>query len=116
MLRRDPTGAAAFDHAFLADWSALPRTDRLRLSRAIRWGRPFEADDAPMGTRYARFQLDRPWMRYFWFWFVPAIVVCALVASQIHPLVVGAALAVGAQAVMKWRNLRRIARTVPPGA
>ena len=113
MLHRDPSGASTVDHAFVAEWSALPRSDRLRLSRAIRWGRPFEAGDAPMATRYARFQSERPWMRYFWVWFVPAVVVCALVASRIHPLVVGATLAVAAQAVMKWRNLRRMARATP---
>jgi hypothetical protein len=50
-------------------------------------------------------------MRYFWLWFVPGLLVATSVAYRIHPIALGAVLALPAQAVVRWCNLRRAART-----
>lgn len=49
-------------------------------------------------------------MRLFWVWFVPGILVALAIAGSIHPLMIGVALALGAQAVLTNFNLRRSAR------
>jgi hypothetical protein len=99
----------ASDPDFPTDWAAVPRGDRIRLGRAVRAGRS-DIADAALGVRYARFQVERPWMRWFWLWFLPGMVVAVSVASTLHPIAIGIVLAIGAQAVLKWRNLRRAAR------
>ena len=58
---------------------------------------------ADLAPGYAQWQLRRPWMRYFWFWFVPGIFIVLGVAAQIHPILVGVTIALGAQAV--WANI-----------
>ena len=74
-------------------------------------GRPVDTPNWPSSARqYARWQMHRPWMRFFWLWFVPGIVVVLGVAAQIHPILVGVVVALGAQAVWAWFNLRK-ART-----
>ena len=113
MFWKEAQRSSASDPTFLVDWSALARRDRLRIVRAVRWGRASDAVDPSLTRRYARFQSGRPWMRHFWWWFLPALVVCVAVASQIHPVVIGATLAAGAQAVMKRRNLARFAAAPP---
>jgi hypothetical protein len=115
MFRKDAPrpAVAAADPTFVTDWTALSRTERQRLGRVVRQGRGFEADDREIGVRYARFQASRPWMRYFWLWFVPGAFVALAVASRVHPIAVGITLALAAQAILKWRNLRRMARTSP---
>jgi hypothetical protein len=109
MLWKEAPLSSASDPTFLAEWNALPRKDRLRMVRAVRWGRGTDTPDRAITARYARFQSERLWMRRFWWWFVPALLLCLTVAAQIHPVVVGAVLAAGAQAVMKRRNLARCA-------
>jgi hypothetical protein len=100
--------------SFAARWNALERTERLRLRRLVRMGRPVtEPELRPLAAEYARFQMQRPWMRLFWLWFVPGSIVVLGVATGLHPLFVGVALALGAQAVWAWFNLRRAARAAP---
>ena len=53
--------------------------------------------------------MTRPWIRFFWLWFVPGIVLALGTAAQIHPVVIGIVLALAAQAVYGWFNLRRTA-------
>jgi hypothetical protein len=97
--------------SFSAQWNALPRSDRSRVRRLVRMGRPVDEPGlAALAAEYARFQMQRPWMRLFWLWFVPGMFVVLGVAAGIHPIVVGIVLALGAQAVWAWFNLRKVAR------
>jgi hypothetical protein len=96
---------------FRQAWSALSRPDRLRLRRVIRLGRPLaDHDEAAVGVAYARFQRTRIWVRLFWLWFAPGLVLAIGIAVRMHPLVVGAVLALAAQAVFAHRNLARVER------
>ena len=96
---------------FPADWNALERADRLRLRRLVRLGRPIDDPQlAHIAHAYARHQTARPWMRYFWLWFVPGMLIALGTAAGIHPVLVGIVLALGAQAVWAWCSLRRTAR------
>jgi hypothetical protein len=92
-------------------WTSLSRSDRLRMRRLVRIGRPLEdRREAEVAVAYARFQQSRAWIRLFWLWFVPGVVVAMGIASQIHPVVVGAVLALAAQAVFAHWNLSRAER------
>ena len=96
---------------FQQAWNRLPRRDRLRLRRLVRLGRPVDdAREAPVAVAYARFQRSRIWARMFWLWFLPGLFLALGVAVRIHPMVVGAVLALGAQAVFAHRNLNRVER------
>lgn len=93
---------------FRRAWSGLSRADRLRVRRLVRMGRPLEGDaEAAIALAYARFQRSRPWVRLFWVWFVPGLILSLGVAARIHPLFVGAVLALAAQAVFARWNLSR---------
>ena len=81
----------------------------MRLRRVVRLGRLNREELAPLAAGYARYQTARPWVRYFWLWFVPGIVVALGIAASVHPVVIGITLALGAQAVMAYLNLRRAA-------
>ena len=107
--------SANFDAtAFSAQWNALKRTDRLRLRRLVRMGRGGDDPElAHLAPAYAQWQLQRPWMRVFWIWFVPGIILVLGVAAQIHPILVGVTIALGAQAVWAYINLRKMARRAP---
>ena len=52
-------------------------------------------------------------MRLFWLWFVPGIFIVLGAAAQIHPILVGVTIALGAQAVWAYVNLRKVARRAP---
>jgi hypothetical protein len=96
------------DASFTTQWNALERRERLRLRRLARLGRP--ADDsrqAALLVEYARFQRTRFWARLFWVWFIPGVIVALGIAARIHPLLIGVVLALSAQAVLTWWNLRR---------
>jgi hypothetical protein len=98
--------------AFGAQWNSLQRRERIRLRRLVRIGRI--ADDpelARLAPPYAQWQLQRFWMRFFWLWFVPGIFIALLVTAQIHPIFVGVTIALGAQAVWAYINLRKAARS-----
>ena len=101
--------------AFAAKWNALERSDRLHLRRLVRMGRKIDEPElahlANLAPAYARWQLQRPWMRFFWLWFVPGVVVVLGAAAQIHPILVGATIALGAQAVWAYISLRKVARS-----
>lgn len=71
---------------------------------------PDDRSEAELAADYARFQLTRPWIRFFWVWFIPGLIVAMLVAVRVHPIVVGIVIALAAQAVFAQRNLRRAAR------
>ncbi len=97
--------------AFGVEWNALARRDRLRLRRLVRIGR--SADDpelARIAPAYAQWQMQRLWMKTFWLWFVPGIFIVLLLSAQIHPILVGVTIALGAQAVWAYVNLRKAAR------
>jgi hypothetical protein len=95
---------------FAAGWNALDRAERSHLRRLVRMGRPVDPDRGELARQYARYQLGRPWIRYFWLWFVPGMIIVLGAAAQIHPILVGVALALGAQSVWAWFNLRKVAR------
>lgn len=97
--------------AFHRAWTSLSRSDRSRLRRLVRIGRPVhDRDEAAVAVAYARFQRSRVWARTFWLWFVPGVVVALGVASRIHPVVLGAVLALSAQALYAHWNLSRAER------
>jgi len=105
------------DEEFLGAWNRLERTDRLRVRRMVRLGRSVEQPDlAPIANAYARFQASRLWLRYFWVWFVPGVIVALGVASQIHPVLVGVVIALAAQSAFAYFNLRRFGRRHALGA
>ena len=97
--------------AFASEWNALDRSERLRIRRLVRMGRPVEPPElSHLARGYARWQMQRPWMRFFPFWFTPGIVIVLGVTAQIHPILVGVTIALGAQAVWAYISLRKIAR------
>jgi hypothetical protein len=99
------------DPDFIAAWNGLERRERLRIRRLVRIGR--DVDDAklaPIAAGYARYQTSRLWLRYFWLWFVPGVVLALGIASQIHPVLVGAVIALAAQSAFAYFNLRRFGR------
>ncbi len=97
---------------FIAEWNRLDRRDRRRLRRLVQLGRkPTDASEARLAVSYARFQQSRPWMRLFWLWFVPGLILTLGVAARVHPILVGVVLAAGVQAVLTRRNLGRIGRS-----
>ncbi len=66
-----------------------------------------------MAPGYAQWQLQRPWMRLFWVWFVPGIFLVLGAAARIHPILLGVAIALGAQAVWAYVSIRKLARRAP---
>jgi len=97
---------------FAANWNAMDRSERLRLRRSVRMGRAIDPPELqPLAADYARWQMQRPWMRLFWLWFIPGMFVVLGLTAQIHPVLVGIAIALGAQAVWAWFNLRKLARS-----
>jgi hypothetical protein len=97
--------------AFAAKWNALERSERLHLRRLVRMGRRIDEPElAGLAPGYARWQLQRSWMRFFWLWFVPGVFVVLGVATRIHPILVGVTIALSAQAVWAYISLRKVAR------
>src|SRR2546428_9066302 len=75
---------------FIEEWNGLKRRDRRRLRRLVQLGRPpSEPVEARLAVSYARFQRSRPWVRLFWLWFVPGLVVALGVAARLHPIAIG---------------------------
>jgi hypothetical protein len=96
---------------FVDEWNRLERRERRRLRRLVQLGRPpSDPAEAQLAVLYARFQQSRPWMRFFWLWFVPGLVLALGVAARIHPILIGVVLAAGIQAVLTRRNLGRVSR------
>lgn len=96
--------------AFGAEWNALDRRERMRLRRLVRIGRSKDDPELDrLAPAYAQLQLQRIWMRLFWIWFVPGIFIVLLLSAQIHPLLVGVTIALGAQAAWAYVNLRKAA-------
>jgi hypothetical protein len=99
------------DAEFLARWGELPRPERARIRRQVRLGRPFDnSEEARLGVEYANFQRSRVWVRMFWIWFLPGLLLSLGIAAQIHPIVIGIVLALAAQAVFARWNLARVER------
>lgn len=93
---------------FARRWADLGGKERSRIRRLVRMGRVLESpEQARLGVRYAEVQRGRIWIRTFWVWFVPGLLLSLGVASRIHPVLVGIVLALAAQAVMARRNLGR---------
>ena len=86
------------------------KTDRRRIRRLVRVGRPVEtSEEAELAVSYAAFQNNAAW-RLFWFWFVPGLVIALLAAMSVHAILVGVVLAAGANAIFVHRNLRRVTK------
>lgn len=101
----------ADNRAFIEAWNTLERPERKRLRRLVRLGRPIDEPElAGLAPSYARYQQARPWVRFFWLWFVPGVLFALGMASQMHPVMIGIVLALAGQAVLTNRNLRRAAR------
>lgn len=97
--------------AFSAKWNVLDRGQKMHLRRLVRMGRKIEDPElADLAPDYAKWQMSRMWMRYFWFWFIPGIFVVLGVAANIHPILLGVVIALGAQAVWAQISLRKFAR------
>jgi hypothetical protein len=98
--------------AFGSEWNALDRAERLRIRRLVRMGRVVEPPElAHLAPGYAKWQMQRPWMRFFPLWFVPGIIVVLGAAARIHPILLGVTIALGAQAVWAYVSLRRAAHS-----
>ena len=96
---------------FIRQWNALDRRERLRLRRLVRLGRPIDdPGKARLARAYADVQRNRVWIRLFWWWFVPGLVLALGIATRLHPLMIGVVLALAAQAVLTRRNLGRVER------
>lgn len=96
---------------FVSEWNSLPARDRRRVRRLVRLGRPLaDPQETALASTYARFQRSRPWMRFFWVWFVPGAVLALGVAASLHPIVVGAVLVLTGEAVYAHHNLGKAAR------
>ncbi|MFM8237898.1 MAG: hypothetical protein ACKOBG_09105 [Actinomycetota bacterium] len=108
-----PSGpSAASDSGFAAAWAALDPGERRRLRRLVRMGRtPEEPALARLAAPYARSQMLRPWMRFFWLWFIPGLVIVLPIAARAHAIFVGVVIALAAQSVYAWVKLRKLART-----
>src|SRR5687768_15464543 len=94
-------------------WNDLEQTDRIYIRRLVRTGRPFKAGEehlAALGAEWARFQRSRLPQRFWWAWFVPAMLVCIPAALRIHPLVAGVILAAAAQWLVVRRNIKKAAQ------
>lgn len=90
-------------------WNSLSKAERKYLRRQIRMGRPTDSrEEALLAMGYAEYQRSRTWMRLFWIWFIPGLVLSLGIASRLHPILVGVVIAVGAQAVFAHRNLGRV--------
>lgn len=97
------------DSDFLTRWRELPQRERARIRRQIRLGRPLDSrEEARLGVDYATFQRSRIWVRTFWVWFLPGLLLSLGIAAKTHPIVVGVVLALAAQAVFARRNLGRV--------
>lgn len=77
-------------------------------------GHRVEPGETALAIGYAAAQCRLPWIRYFWWWFLPGIAFALITASQIHAVVIGVVLALAAQALFARRNLTRTAREVDP--
>jgi hypothetical protein len=98
---------------FVTGWNALDRSKRKQLRRLVRLGRPIDDPELDrLAPGYAAYQRSRLWMRLFWIWFVPGVLLALSIASQVHPVLVGAVMAMAAQAVFTNRNLRRRATPI----
>ncbi len=73
-------------------------------------GWPLESREAKLAARYARFQQSRALIRFFWLWFPPLLATALFAGLYSHPVVLGAAVALGIQAVLAYRNLKKLAR------
>ena len=100
------------DPAFVEAWNALDPGDRRKLRRLVRMGRrPEEPQLTALVGPYARAQMLRPWMRFFWLWFIPGLVIVLPIAAQVHPIFVGVVIALAAQSAYAWFQLRKAARS-----
>lgn len=94
---------------FARAWNRLAVADRRRVRRLVRIGRPLaDPNEAALAVDYAAFQRSRAWNRLFWFWFLPGVLVALGIAATIHPIVIGAVLALATQALFAQRNLTRV--------
>jgi hypothetical protein len=101
--------------AFSAKWNAMNRAERMHLRRLVRMGRKIEEPElAPLAPDYARWQMRRPWMKYFWFWFVPGLFIALGMTASVHPILVGITIALAGQAVWAYLSLRKTARASTP--
>jgi hypothetical protein len=98
------------DETFRTEWAALTGAERRRIRRLARIGRiePGSPEERLAG-KMAQHQISRPWWRFFWFWFVPGLVMALGIATQIHPIAIGVVLAFAAQALVTRRNVSRLA-------
>jgi hypothetical protein len=111
-VRDDRGVAGASDDAFAQAWNDLEPRERAHLRRLVRMGR--RIDDpalAPLATQYAQRQRARPWVRFFWVWFIPGALIAVAAASRVHPVLVGAALVLAGEAVFAYFNLRKRANS-----
>ena len=95
--------------AFIETWNATPAPERRQIRRLVRIGRSVETrEQAPLAIGFADYQSTRSWWKFFWFWFIPAIVIALIAAVNIHPIVIGIVLGGAASAFMIRRNFKRV--------
>lgn len=73
-------------------------------------GWPLQSREAKLAARFAHFQQSRRLFRFFWLWFPPVLAVALVAGLYSHPVVLGATVALGIQAVLAHRNLKKLAR------
>ncbi len=95
--------------AFIKRWNGTLAPERRQIRRLVRIGRPVEStEQAELAVGFSEYQRSRPWWRYFWLWFVPAVLVAMLAAVNIHPIVIGIVLGAAASVIMVRRNFTRV--------
>ena len=96
---------------FANRWNSLDKSDRRRIRRLVRVGRPVDTtEEAELALSYAALQNQRAAWRLFWLWFVPGLLIALLAAMSVHAILVGVVLAAGANAIFVHHNLRRVAK------
>jgi len=105
---KDAKGDSTIDADFAKTWNETDKYKRRQIRRLVRIGRPQEnAADARLAGGFAAYQRSRLWFRYFWFWLVPITVAGVVAGMAIHPIVIGAVLAIAANALIVRRAFKK---------
>ena len=96
------------NEGFAERWNALDAKERKRIRRLVRVGRKVETpEEAQLAVGYATHARAGHFWRWFWVWFLPLMVLALGASLQIHPILVGIVLALGANAVFVHVNEKR---------
>jgi hypothetical protein len=99
---------SAVDPDFAGRWDATDKSERRRIRRLVRSGRPQKTEaDARAAVGFAAYQRTRPWYRFFWLWFVPVVIGGLGASFAAPPIVIGIVVGVFVNALLIRRAFRR---------